>query len=239
MNNPDLLYLYFSNSLTPEQENLFQKALESDPEFKKQFEFEKQLKEVIKSHETDRLKEELQDVERYLHKPKSTIFNYKNFAIAATIVLLLGWFGYNLLFSTNYTNLYDKNFSAYPNTVYSITRSNNEQSIEREAFLSYETKNYENAIRKFDMMPIEDQENYVFFYKAQAYLGMDYLPEAKALFSQTIEDNHDFVAESIWYLALIAIKEQDKTQAKTYLESLRNNYNYNKEKAQQLLKELN
>ena len=36
MNKQDLLYLYFSNSLTPEQEDLFQSLLETDAEFKAQ-----------------------------------------------------------------------------------------------------------------------------------------------------------------------------------------------------------
>ncbi|MCX7550659.1 tetratricopeptide repeat protein [Xanthomarina sp. F2636L] len=239
MNNQELLYHYFSKSLTAEQEILFEKLLETDAEFKKQFEFESHLKQAVKSHETDRLKAQLQDVESNLNKQENSIFNYRNLAIAASVILLMGWFGYNTFFNTNYNSLYDNNFSEYPNTVYTITRGDNENSLEREAFVAYETKNYQIAIEKLDAFSIETKKNYVGFYKAQAYLGLENTEKAKALLTQVVTENESFVAESTWYLALIAIKEKDKDQAKIYLEDLVNNYTYNKDKAQELLTKLN
>src|SRR5690606_9746743 len=207
MNNQDLLYHYFSNSLTPEQEIIFQNLLETDAEFKAQFEFEKHLKKAIKSHENDRLKSKLQEIESEINLPKLSIFNYRNMAIAASIALLVGWFGYNSLFDTNYNNLYNTNFSAYPNTVYTITRSDDEKSVERKAFVAYETKNYIIAIEMFDAIPESTKNSYVSFYKAQAYLGIENTENAKALFEQIVQENDGFVAESIWYLALIRSEE--------------------------------
>ncbi|GGG42512.1 tetratricopeptide repeat protein [Bizionia arctica] len=239
MNNQELLYLYFSNSLTPEQETLFQSLLATDVAFKAEFEYEKNLQKAIKSSETDRLKSKLQDVEQNLNKQDKSIFNYRNFAIAASIVLLMGWFGYNTFFSTNYNSLYDSNFSEYPNTVYPITRSDDSNSLEREAFVAYETKNYQIAIEKFDALTESDKQEYVNFYKAQAYLGLEDTNNAKALFIQILTEDTSFVAEANWYLALIAIKEKDKTQAIAYLENLVSNYNYNKNKAQELIDKLN
>src|SRR5690554_3801567 len=89
MNKQDLLYHYFSNSLTPEQETVFQNLLKTDTEFKAQFEFEKHLKKAIKSHENDRLKSKLQEIESEINLPKLSIFNYRNMAIAASIAYLL------------------------------------------------------------------------------------------------------------------------------------------------------
>lgn len=238
MNKQELLYHYFSNSLTTEQESLFQNLLETDPEFKTEFEFESHLKKAIKSHETDRLKVKLQEVEREINKPVISLLNYRNLAVAASIVLLMGWFGYNTFFNTNYNNLYDNNFSAYPNTVYTITRSDDANSLEREAFVAYETKNYQTAIEKFEAIPAEAKADYINFYQAQAFLGMKNSDQAKVLFAKVVQEDDAFVAESTWYLALIAIKEQDKTQAKIYLENLVANYTYNKDNAQELLKEL-
>lgn len=68
---------------------------------------------------------------------------------------------------------------------------------------------------------------------------MDNIQEAKGLFQQVVAKNESFVAEATWYLALIAIKEKDKSLAVSYLEHLMANYSYNKDKAQALLKELN
>ncbi|MEO8934770.1 MAG: tetratricopeptide repeat protein [Xanthomarina sp.] len=235
MNSQELLYLYFSKSLTAEQENLFQNLLESNAEFKMEFEFEKQLRTAIKSYENDRLKIKLQEVEQEIIKPTFTLFNYKNYAIAASLALLVGWFGYNSFFDTNYNTLFDANFSDYPNTVYSITRSDTIKTTEREAFVAYETKNYLTAIEKFDALPEDVNKKYINFYKAVSYLSLENTEKAKGLFVQVVQEDEELVAESIWYLALIAIKEQEKDEAKVYLENLITNYNYNKEKSQKIL----
>ncbi|QRM89441.1 hypothetical protein FG167_09380 [Lacinutrix sp. WUR7] len=253
MDNQDLLYHYFSNSLTAAQEKVFEDLLENDAEFKAQFLFEQNLKAVIKSNEIDTLKAKLQGFEKDLSakkttriehfntettKPNPTIFNYKYFAIAASIALLMGWFGYHSFFGTDYSSMYDANFSAYPNTVYTITRGDTENSLEREAFVAYESKDYKTAIEKFDAIPAEATKEYFRFYKAQAYLNVEDTKNAKDLFTKVVTENKNFVAESTWYLALISLKEENKTEAKKYLENLVANFDYNKEKAQTLLKEL-
>jgi len=239
MNKQDLLYLYFSNSLTPEQEDLFQSLLESDAEFKAQFEFESNLKQVVKSQESDVLKAKLKGFEREINKPTTSIFNYRKFAIAASIALLMGWFGYNSFFGTNYSSLYNSNFSEYPNTVYTITRGDTDNSLEREAFVAYESKDYQAAIDKFESIEDDAKKDYFNFYKAQAYLGLNDTENAQGLFKQVIQDNNQFVAESTWYMALTHLKQKDKDQAKIYLSKLIENFDFNKDKAQALLEEIN
>ncbi|EGV44186.1 hypothetical protein BZARG_839 [Bizionia argentinensis JUB59] len=239
MTNQDLLYHYFSNSLTAEQEVVFRKLLETDAEFKAEFEYENNLKKAIKSHESDVMKSKLKGFERNLNAKKLFIFNYKYLAVAATLALLIGWFGYNSIFGTNYSNLYASNFTEYPNTVYTITRSDDSNTIEREAFIAYETRNYQIAIDKFDAIPETSQKSYMSFYKAQAYLGLEDFGNARRLFQQVLDENNEFQGESTWYLALIAIKSKDKDQAITYLEKLISNHFYNKDKAKELLEKLN
>lgn len=251
MNNQELLYHYFSKSLTAEQEKVFENLLENDTEFKAQFLFEKNLKEVIKSNEIDTLKSKLKGFEKDISnttrieklnteitKPNNSIFNYKNYAIAASIALLMGWFGYNSFLGTNYSGMYDDNFSTYPNTAYTITRGDTENSLEREAFVAYESKDYKTVIEKLNAVPAEANKEYFNFYKAQAYLNIEDSKNAKVLFSEVVANNKSFVAESTWYLALISLKKENKNEAITYLEVLVANYDYNKEKAQALLKEL-
>ena len=60
----------------------------------------------------------------------------------------MGWFGYNSFFGTDYSSMYDDNFNTYPNTVYIITRGDTQNSIEREAFVAYESKDYKKTIEK-------------------------------------------------------------------------------------------
>ncbi|GAA3771924.1 hypothetical protein GCM10022271_00060 [Corallibacter vietnamensis] len=245
MNKQDLLYRYFSKSLTPNEEHVFENLLNTDAEFKKQFEFEKNLKQVIQKEESKKLKAKLQDFEKDIktktssEKTTHSIFNYKNFAIAATIALLMGWFGYNTFFNTNYNDLYQDNFKVYPNTVYTITRSDDNNTIERQAFVAYETEDYQLAINKFNAISETEKNSYLTFYKAQAFLKLENLKDAKLLFEEVIVKDRGFVAESHWYLALIYLKENDKENTRKQLKLLISNFDYNKSKAKDLLDKIN
>ncbi len=239
MDKEVLLYNYFSNSLTDEEQQLFDKLLENDVDFKKQFVFERDLKRAIKEKEKGNLKAKLQELESEIKQKTAPQNNFKIWVIAASFALLLslGWFGYDNYFKVNYDNLYSNNFQPYPNTAYTITRSNSDDSLERQAFVAYETGNYQIAINNFEKIN-EPQKEYFAFYKAQSYLNLNNTKKAKTLFKKVITDNSQFVAESHWYLALIAIKEKDKDNAINYLEKLIENYDFNKEKAKALLDNL-
>lgn len=244
MNKENLILDYFSNNLSNNDKQELESLLKEDAEFKAQFDLETNLAKAIKSHKGDILKEKLKGFEKDLtiKQPKKTatsVFNYKNFAIAASVALLLGWFGYQSVFSPSYSNLYQDNFSTYPNTVYTITRGDTYNSLEREAFVAYESKDYKTAIEKLDAISLNSKKPYFNFYKAQAYLNLNDITNAKAFFVMTIQENNSFVAESNWYLALIYLKENDKEEATKYLNNLVSNYDYNKEKALQILKKLN
>lgn len=235
----DLIIRHFSGELTKEEEVKFNSLLESDTDFKEQVEFESDLqKAIIKSKNKD-LKAKLVSLEndlknKQVNKPKSKINVWK---IAASIALLIvaSWFGYQNFTGVNYSKLYTENYTTYPNTVFTIERSTSDNSLEYEAFSAYEAKNYKLAIKKFDEAP---NKEYFTFYKAQSYLNLDNLDNAEVLFKQVIKDNNEFIAEANWYLALIKLKQKNKTEAVNYLESLTKNYNFKKDQATAILKKL-
>ena len=239
-----LLYNYFSNQLTVEQQHLFEELLKTDIDFKKQFDFENNLKGVIIEKENENLKAKLRGFEKEIESAtpvrKLPGTNYRKWAMAASIALLvgLGWLGYNNFSGPDYENLYRENFQEYPNTVYAITRGESVESIERKAFTDYELGNYESAIGNFKRIPQSDKKGYVDFYLGLSYLNSGQLDEAKKLLVNTGASNEKFKAETYWYLALIAIKENNKKTAVEYLNELVSQFDYNKDKAQRLLKEL-
>jgi len=240
MDKEQLLYLYFSNTLTPEQEQTFNNLLKTDSEFKAQFEFENNIKQVIKAEQSEILKSKLQGFEKKIKTEQNNAKSWFNWRIAASIVFFLaaGWFGYDAFFGVNYEDLYASNYKNYPNTVYTITRGEDTSSLEREAFVAYETEDYNLAIQKFNK--IENKQPYFNFYKANSYLGLGELDKAKDLFKiETEADEAEFKAEAKWYLALINLKQHNKTEATKYLETLIANYNYKKEEAKTLLESLN
>jgi hypothetical protein len=235
MTNSDLLYHYFSNTLTPDLEAEFNTRLAQDPEFKAQLEYENNLKAAITAEHTAALKSKLKGFEATHHpSPKATWrFNWK---IAASILIIIGasWWGYGTFFTTNYASLYATHFKVYPNTAYPITRGDTLNTLERKAFLAYERKAYTEALVFLEQL----NTSYSNFYKAQAYLGVEHPQKALPLLAQEISKHGTFTAEAHWYLALIAIQQKEKLTAKTHLEALIATYSYNKTQAQALLEQL-
>jgi len=237
MDKEVLLTNYFSNRLTKDEKKLFNELLASDSDFKAQFDFEQNLQRAIKNKENQDLKSKLISFEKDIvtEGPKSTQKKtYRHLAIAASIVMLIGlaWMGYTDGSSDKYEDLYAANFQEYPNTVYTITRSGSNESLEREAFVAYESGNYDVAVEKFNKIPLEQQQAYTDFYLAQSYLNAGKNESAKKYFKKTIANADAFIAESHWFLAMIALKEKDKIGGKIVIK-------WKKEKALAILEELN
>lgn len=239
MDREELLYRYFSNNLDAQETEQFNMLLKTDEAFKEKFNFEKKIQRLVKEEKHTNLKEKLNRFEEELEvsktAPKPKFFYLK---IAASILLLVsvGWYAYQNFSAVDYSNLYAENIDVYPNTVYPITRSDTINSFEREAFVAFETKNYSLAVKKFEAA--QPSKTYFSFYKAQCYLNLNALIRAKQFFKDVVNDGKGFVKESKWYLALIAIKEQDKKTAIRYLKEVVENGGYKQNESQELLKAL-
>ena len=238
MNKQNLLYHYFSNSLTSAQKEEFQILLQTDEEFKEQFEFENNLKSVAKENRHQGLKSKLNNFEANINTKKITknaSFSYLKIAASVVVLVTAGWFAYQNIFKVDYTNIYNENYKTYPNTVYAITRSDTINSLEREAFVAYDGGYYNLAIEKFNKAKAKD---YFEFYKAQSYIQLEQYDKAKVSFKKVVEKNGQFVPEAYWYMALISIKQKDKTTAIYYLNQLNHNFNYKKDETRQLIERL-
>ncbi len=244
MDKDALLTRHFSNSLSTEEELMFNELLETDTGFKEQYAFEQDLKHAIKDKKNHELKKKLVSFEEVIKEksPKTTAKGgFRNWSIAASIALLigLGWMGYNSFLKTDYNDLYTANFQEYPNTVYTITRSDANESLEREAFVAYESGDYEKAIINFKELQADGAKDHIDFYLAQSYLGIENNSMAIKLFNKVIEERSGFEAEASWYLALTHLKERDKSNAVKVLKLHIEKYDFNLEKSRALLNELN
>ncbi len=239
MTKEELLYHYFSESLTEVQEQEFNDLLKHDTEFKTQFEFEKDLKRAIKHKEQQELKVKLQAYESELNTTKGSS-NYKFWLVAASFAVLLSVSWYFYTSSTpNFDSLYASNYEKYPNTIYTITRGSTvDTSLEYKAFEAYESNNYKNAVSLF--IAVKDNKNleYVDFYLAQSYLNTNQLDKAIPLFLDISTHKKEFSSESLWYLSLAYLKMDKKEKAIKILENLIQDGAYKKEEATILLEKL-
>ncbi|WP_299319204.1 hypothetical protein [uncultured Maribacter sp.] len=244
MDKEQLLLKYFDGSLTPDEKVNFNQFLESDAEFKTQFEFEKDVKSVVRKTENNSFKKMLQGFESELSgAPSQEKQNFwKPLSIAASIAVLIGvsWFVFNSDVFNGTEELYASNYEKYPNTVYTITRGDaTDESLERLAFEAYETDDFETAITYLFELKEKTRLDYVDFYLGQAYLANgDYL-KATDKFQEIISINSEFKDEGYWYAALANLKLEQEEEAKKLLEKLIKMGTYKKNEATELLEKLN
>mgnify|MGYP000550941172 CR=1 FL=1 len=242
MDKEQLLYQYFSNSLTPEQEVEFNALLSSDTEFKEQFNFEQSLQKVIQDKEGKALKDKLKGFEADIKKDTTPVIklNFRKWAMAASIALIIGigWLSYNKM-GTNYDSLYNSNFEQYPNTVFAITRDDTTESLERKAFVAYETNDNAKALKLFkELKNKEASIHYIDFYIGQVYLRNNAPDKAISFFNTIIEHNGEFAPQAKWFLALSHVKLKDKEKAVDILKDIIEEGEYKKEEAKVLLSKL-
>lgn len=186
-------------------------------------EFEKHLKKAITAEERKHQKEYLQSLEaNFKNKKLKKKFNWR---IAASLLVLVGLGSYFLLFNQSISNekLYETYFYPYENVVAPIVRDNLDLDKKAQIFSQYEQGDFEKAIKGFNQLTSKDSIDIttVNFYKANAYLQLKEFTEAETLFNKIIkEDNTEWKEESIWYLALISIKQNNKETAIQYLQKL-------------------
>ncbi len=240
-----LLYNYFSNQLSKEEGQQFNELLKTDADFKAQFDFESDLKRAIKMGENEELKAKLVGFEDEVRTtlPMTDAVTgsrkrwFRNWSIAASIVILmgLGWLVYNTM-GTNYDDLYASNFEQYPNTVYAITRGDEgDSSLERRAFVAYETDENKKAIELFEELKATEASENVTFFLAQSYLKNQQPKEAIVLLEEVIQGKGEFVPQALWYSALAYLKTDQKENAVKALNTLIADGRFKKEGASILL----
>ncbi|MCW5516891.1 tetratricopeptide repeat protein [Muriicola sp. Z0-33] len=240
MENEELINKYFLEELSSKELEQFQVLLEEDAEFKEQFQFEKEVRKVIVSKERSKLKSKLQELEEELEPPEAIRrFPWRPLSIAASIMVLigLGWFMLKPD-RTDLQGLYSSNYDIYPNTVFTITRGDSINTLERRAFVAYESGEFEKAINLFEELSVPDKKDYLDFYLGQSFLQLEKTDKAAQSFLLAIKSNSEFVSESRWYLALTYLKMEDTIKAKLTLEELIEAGDFRKEAAEQLLSEL-
>ncbi len=220
MKNIDLIDAYFNNSLTPEEQLLFNELLQNDEEFKREYIFQNDLKKVIAINQKENLKSTLQSFEDDIQKNKTFLISSKKWIIAASITLLvaLGFWSFKNIYYPSTEKLYSQNFEPYRNIIQPIVRGENLNTIEYRAFVAYENKDYHKAINLFNSVK-NPNETYILFYKAMCYLSINKaskainLLETLSLLSNQDEDNQKLSNKAYWYLGLAYLKTDDKKGA--------------------------
>ena len=111
----------------------------------------------------------------------------------------------------------------------------------QQAYLEYQERNYDEAIKLFEEVRKVDTEKDVklIFYLGNAYLANNNPEKAIETFNEIIDYNHDYLSKTKWYLGLAFLKNGDLNKAQDVFEDMKENVTDSyKEKAIRALEEI-
>jgi hypothetical protein len=215
---------YLSEELSETERVAFEKRLQEDAEFRNSYELYREASEFLKNtieneEETAAFKENLQKIgaAHFKETPvskKSRNITFLKYAIAASIILLMGIF----LFDQNTSPSYE-DFMTY-DTV-SFTVRGGEPNLTLKAEEAFNTKNFKAAEGYFTELLAADADNR----ELQLYLGIsvleqDKFEQARIIFKKIAQGNSVFKNSATWYLALTELKAGNLKECKAVLEKI-------------------
>lgn len=244
MKNHDLIDRYFENSLSPKEQKLFNDLLQNDSDFKDEFLFQKDLKQVIAISQQEELRSTLSQIEGKVQKNSRFMIVPKRWMVAASLLLIttLGTWGVKSLYYPSNEVIYETYFQADRNTIQPVVRGESLNTIEYRAFVAYEARDYYKAINLFNSVKTPD-ETYIVYYKGLCFLALEKADEAIALLNQVadrtpLEGKSDDLREKAnWYLAMAYLKNNEINKAISKLSLITNDSssNFKKQEAQEVL----
>lgn len=233
---------YISGILSEGEKESFENRLKSDLEFQERFNTYKGLSGFLKhkfenEDESAAFQNNLKGISnRYFEKQetskKRVQFKPWQYAIAASVALLIGVFVFNNLSSPVYGD-----YANY-NTISLTVRGSNDQLL-KTAETAFNTKDFEKADVIFkDLLALDTMNSELKFYRAIANIELNNFEVSDALLEVLSQGNSVYKNKALWYLALSKLKQRDN---KACLEILKmipedaDDYKF----AQKLLKQLN
>lgn len=159
------------------------------------------------------------------------------FAAAACIAVILFVGNYLFLGKDSTAELFNENFEPY-NAVMQTRGDGNELE---QAMAKYTAKDYQAAIVLYEnILKNSPDSSVVNFYAGLSYLALNNPQNADNQLQKVVKSENELFAEKAeWYMALSALKQDNKSLAKERLEAIRQKEGHEfRVKAENLLKEL-
>jgi len=236
-----LIEKYFSNKLSDKERVQFNSLYENNIEFKAEVDFLKNVKSVSEKEDSAQFKKQLASYESKFQKKQTSPFAKWIKPIYAVAAIFLIGLSIHFFMNTpvNENELFVTYFLPSKNVSAPITRSQNTENLENEAFISYNEAKYSQALTLFKKAYQESKNSELLFYEGNALLALNKPDEAILKFKEHIAFNDGLANRSHWYLALAYLKTQNIESAKLELELFINSgETFKIEDAKSLLKKL-
>ncbi|GAA3564078.1 hypothetical protein [Snuella lapsa] len=214
---------YLTNELSQEARINFETRLKADAEFNKAFNTYKELSAFLAhtlENETpsEAFKSNLENISNThfsKYKKQKTVFALRpwQYAVAASIVLLIGVFMFN-----QSTPVYS-DYANYGNV--SLTVRGDDSELIKTAEIAFNTKDFNKASKALNKLIALDTENAELkLYRAIANIELNEFDKADTELDGITKGNSVFKNKAIWYLALSKLKQKDYKACKAVLKTL-------------------
>lgn len=228
---------YLSNELSAEEKTNFEKQLAEDSELASAFEIFKELHLHLENkfgnqEELKAFKKNLKSISKEhfkTKKPKVVAFKPWQYAIAASVAVLVGLFVFQNI---------NPSFDDYnnPERATFIERGEVKENLKL-AQDAFNAKNYKTAITYFEAILKESKSPEIQYFYAVSLLETDQFQKAEINLSDLRYGNSIYKNKATWYLALSKLKQKDYKSCKNILLTIPDDFE-DYDQVQQLLNEL-
>ena len=218
---------YLKNELTEIEKIAFEEKLQSDADFKQEFEIYKALETSLSSKfKNEESEQELRKTltnlgtqfikEEVSTKKKSkviSLFNYKKLMVAASIAILISFFIFK-----NGNPVYS-DFANHTNLEFTVRGDNNQTITNAET--AFNAKNYKTAFAQLTVLEAQFPNDIeIQLYKGICLLEMDKFSQAETIFETISKGNSAFLTKATWYKALSYLKQEQFEACKNTLKTI-------------------
>lgn len=232
---------YLSGDLSSEEKQQFEKLLTEDASVNRAFETYKDiashLEQSISNEEQSNLfKENLQTISEDYFNVEQTETKTKrikpwNLAIAASVVLLLGFFIFNQFSTPTYSDYNDFE-------VISLTERGGQDELLKVAELAFNNKNYDKAAAAFNtLLENDSSNNELKLYSAISNIEIGNYKVSDILLEEITQGKSIYVEQAKWIYALSQLKQKRYGECIEVLKTI-SEESENYDKAQKLIKKL-
>ncbi|MEM7296787.1 MAG: hypothetical protein AAF391_00805 [Bacteroidota bacterium] len=225
INDEEDILRYLNRQMNDEERMLFEKRLDDESSLREELKHSQRMKSIL-DQETQQFAREVRSVIET--KRGGQRFGY--FWVAASITLLLVVGAYLFWPSTSQQNLATEFLEPYPDI---ITSRSTDEMVDMNP---YNKADYPNAILIFE--PLAEEDLRIQLYLGVSYLMVDREEEAYLLLNEANYNNTQFEADFRWYVGLAALKLGRTEEAKSTFQALRDDSNYYRKKATEILDDL-
>ena len=228
---------YLENELSAEEKTNFEKQLAEDQEVASAFEIFKELNLHLEhkfgnATELNAFKKNLKSISKEhfkAKKPKVVAFKPWQYAIAASVAILVG-----LFFFQNINPSFDDYNNPEMATFIERGDINENLKLAQDAF---NTKNYNAAIPYFEAVLNENKTPEIQYFYAVSLLEDNQFQKAETNFSELQSGTSIYATKATWYLALSKLKQKEYKSCKEILLTIPDDFE-DYDQVQELLNEL-